>query len=101
MQVALVMIEVVVLARARGRRAGQGRQRRRAALATSTPSWSWFNPCKLGSFSMFMQGMLLMVFIYWGWDTTISINEETDEPGRIPGIAGVSRPSCCSGPICW
>ena len=30
-----------------------------------------------------------MVFIYWGWDTTTSINEETDEPGRIPGIAGV------------
>ena len=33
--------------------------------------------------------MLLMVFIYWGWDTTTSINEETSEPGRIPGIAGV------------
>ena len=28
-----------------------------------------------------MQGMLLMVFIYWGWDTTTSINEETEEPG--------------------
>ena len=36
-----------------------------------------------------MQGMLLMVFIYWGWDTTTSINEETEDPGRIPGIAGV------------
>jgi amino acid transporter len=36
-----------------------------------------------------MQGMLLMVFIYWGWDTTTSVNEETKDPGRIPGIAGV------------
>jgi amino acid transporter len=53
------------------------------------PSWNWFNPLKLGSFDTFMQGMLLMVFIYWGWDTTTSINEETDEPGRIPGSAGV------------
>jgi amino acid transporter len=54
-----------------------------------TPSWSWFDPAKLLSFNAFMQGMLLMVFIYWGWDTTTSINEETDEPGRIPGTAGV------------
>lgn len=53
------------------------------------PTWSWFNPLKFGSFDSFMQGMLLMVFIYWGWDTTTSINEETDEPGRIPGSAGV------------
>ncbi len=54
-----------------------------------TPSWSWFDPTKLASFSVFMQGLLLMVFIYWGWDTTTSINEETEEPGRIPGTAGV------------
>jgi hypothetical protein len=36
-----------------------------------------------------MAGMLLMVFIYWGWDTTTSINEETADPHRIPGLAGV------------
>ncbi len=52
-------------------------------------SWNWFNPGHITSFSTFMQGMLLMVFIYWGWDTTTSINEETEDPGRIPGIAGV------------
>jgi amino acid transporter len=54
-----------------------------------TPSLSWFDPTRFPSFSTFMQGMLLMVFIYWGWDTTTSINEETEEPGRIPGTAGV------------
>src|ERR1700761_7044504 len=53
------------------------------------PSWNWFNPLKFGSLDSFMQGLLLMVFIYWGWDTTTSINEETDDPGRIPGSAGV------------
>ena len=53
------------------------------------PSWNWLNPGGFPSFSSFAQGMLFMVFIYWGWDTTTSINEETDEPGRIPGIAGV------------
>ena len=54
-----------------------------------TPSWSWFDPSKLASFNTFMVGMLLMVFIYWGWDTTTSINEESEDPSRIPGNAGV------------
>ncbi len=54
-----------------------------------TPSWSWFNPTQIGSFSTFMQGMLLMIFIYWGWDTTTSVNEESEDPSRIPGTAGV------------
>ena len=53
------------------------------------PSLSWFSPGGFASFGKFAQAMLLMVFIYWGWDTTTSINEETSEPGRIPGIAGV------------
>jgi len=59
-----------------------------APVGHLAPSWSWFDPSKL-SFNNFMVGMLLMVFIYWGWDTTTSINEETDEPNRIPGTAGV------------
>jgi amino acid transporter len=54
-----------------------------------TPSLSWFDPTKIPSFSSFMATMLLMVFIYWGWDTTTSVNEESEEPARIPGNAGV------------
>jgi amino acid transporter len=54
-----------------------------------TPSWSWFNPADIPSLSTFMQAMLLMVFVYWGWDTTTSVNEETEDPSRIPGNAGV------------
>jgi len=30
-----------------------------------------------------------MVFIYWGWDTTVSLNEETEDPRGAPGTAGV------------
>jgi len=52
-------------------------------------SWSWLNPAHFASPSVFMAGMLLMVFIYWGWDTTVSVNEETADPDRIPGTAGV------------
>ena len=40
------------------------------------PQWSWFNPFG-GSFSAFVAGLTLMLFIYWGWDTSVSVNEET------------------------
>jgi amino acid transporter len=52
-------------------------------------SWSWLNPAHFSSPSVFMAGMLLMVFVYWGWDTTVSVNEETADSDRIPGTAGV------------
>ncbi len=52
-------------------------------------AWSWFDPFHLHSVSAFIAGMLLMVFVYWGWDTTVSVNEETKDSRRIPGNAGV------------
>ncbi|MDQ6842299.1 MAG: hypothetical protein M3025_07760, partial [Actinomycetota bacterium] len=55
------------------------------------PRTGWFAGgfATIASFSSFMATMLLMVFIYWGWDTTTSVNEESEEPARIPGNAGV------------
>ncbi len=29
-----------------------------------------------------------MVFIYWGWDTAVSVNEETKDKNRTPGLGG-------------
>ncbi|HEY1733792.1 MAG TPA: APC family permease, partial [Acidimicrobiales bacterium] len=52
-------------------------------------SWTWFNPFKVASFSNFVNGVLLMLFIYWGWDTTVSVNEETKDPSKTPGRAAV------------
>jgi amino acid transporter len=60
-----------------------------APLGHATPSWSWLNPARFATPSTFMAGMLLMVFIYWGWDTAVSTNEETKDPDRIPGMASV------------
>lgn len=88
LQVALVTVEVImllVLAAVALIKLYSGN----APAGHIDPSWSWFSPAKISSFGVFMQGMLLMVFIYWGWDTTVSVNEETKEPGRIPGTAGV------------
>ncbi len=54
-----------------------------------TPAWSWFNPLSVPSASAFINGVLLMLFIYWGWDTTVSVNEETADPATVPGRAAV------------
>lgn len=53
------------------------------------PSLSWFNPFAIGSFSALSAGVLLAVFIYWGWDTAVSVNEETRDRDRTPGRAAV------------
>jgi amino acid transporter len=53
-----------------------------------TPSWSWLNPFGI-SFNAFASGLILMVFIYWGWDTALSVNEETKDPAKTPGRAAI------------
>jgi amino acid transporter len=54
-----------------------------------TPSLSWFNPFHDFTFSGFMVGFTLMLFIYWGWDTAVSVNEETKDSQTTPGRAAV------------
>jgi amino acid transporter len=54
-----------------------------------TPHWSWLNPFDVPSFSAFASGVILMVFIYWGWDTAVAVNEETKDKNRIPGLAAI------------
>ena len=53
------------------------------------PSLSWFNPLDIPTFSTFIAGLILMVFIYWGWDTAVAVNEETAEPHHTPGRAAI------------
>jgi amino acid transporter len=55
-----------------------------------TPSWTWFNPFDVPGPESFMVGVTLMLFIYWGWDTAVSVNEETKERDKIPGRAAVT-----------
>ena len=54
-----------------------------------TPSIDWLNPFKISSFSAFASGIILMVFIYWGWDTAVAVNEETKDKTRTPGLAAI------------
>ncbi len=59
-----------------------------APSASIHPSLSWFNPFSLSP-SEISAGMLLAVFIYWGWDTTATVNEETEDSSEAPGKATV------------
>src|SRR6266851_886276 len=52
------------------------------------PSLSWLSPSHL-TLSALVSGLILMLFIYWGWDTALSVNEETANKSRTPGRAGI------------
>ena len=50
----------------------------------------WFNP--VGAFAdsgAVVHGALLALFIYWGWDTCLAVNEETENPATTPGRGAV------------
>jgi amino acid transporter len=52
-------------------------------------SADWFNPFSIHGFSNFTEAILLAVFIYWGWDSGVTVNEETENPGTAPGRAAI------------
>src|SRR5271157_4752716 len=52
------------------------------------PSLSWINPFAM-SFGDLVVALLLAVFIYWGWDSGVAVNEESEDPAEGPGKAAV------------
>ncbi|HEY2719441.1 MAG TPA: APC family permease [Solirubrobacteraceae bacterium] len=52
------------------------------------PALSWFNPFAM-NFSDLVVALLLAVFIYWGWDSGVAVNEESEDPAEGPGKAAV------------
>lgn len=48
---------------------------------------SWFNPFAVSDFSALAAGLSLSIFIFWGWDVTLTMNEETKGSERTPGRA--------------
>jgi amino acid transporter len=51
-------------------------------------SASWFNPFAI-SFGALADGVLLGIFIYWGWDSGVAVNEESEASAEGPGRAAV------------
>ena len=56
-----------------------------ATETAEVPSWTWVNPVGDLDLTSATQALLLGVFLYWGWDTAMSVNEETHAPSRTPG----------------
>lgn len=88
LQYALLGVEIVVLSIfsvvAIAKSYGSG-----APAGSIHPGLSWFNPFEINTLSGFTEGILLAIFIYWGWDTAVSINEETADAERTPGRAAI------------
>jgi amino acid transporter len=51
-------------------------------------SASWFNPFAISGTAL-ADGVLLGMFIYWGWDSGVSVNEESEDSAEGPGKAAV------------
>ncbi|OFK91790.1 amino acid transporter [Corynebacterium sp. HMSC068H04] len=49
--------------------------------------FSWFNPFEIKDFSVVAAGISLSIFMFWGWDVTLTMNEETKNPEKTPGRA--------------
>lgn len=50
---------------------------------------SWFNPAAVGDLSLVVAGLSLSIFMFWGWDTVITMNEEAKDPNKTPGRAAM------------
>jgi amino acid transporter len=48
----------------------------------------WFNPFSVG-FGPLVLGLLLGVFLFWGWDSGVSVNEETENADSAPGRGAI------------
>lgn len=53
------------------------------------PALDWFWPAGLDFATVIAPTILVAIFIYWGWDTAVACNEESDDPGTTPGRAAV------------
>src|SRR6478609_7063188 len=51
-------------------------------------SWDWFDVTKIETFGQIAAGISLSIFVYWGWDVCLTVNEETANGKKTAGLAG-------------
>jgi amino acid transporter len=51
-------------------------------------SWDWFSPAGL-TLSAFIAGLSGSIFAFWGWDTCLTVNEESKSSDKTPGRAAL------------
>lgn len=52
-------------------------------------SLEWFNPFAISSFNAFLQGFLVALFIFWGFDASLAMSEETEGSAEQAGQSGI------------
>lgn len=52
-------------------------------------SLTWFNPFGGLPVAAFVAGVTGSIFAFWGWDTTLTLGEESKDPKKTPGRAGL------------
>src|SRR5215510_1879547 len=60
-----------------------------AGTQALTPQLDWFSPFAVSGIGALTSGLLVAVFIYWGWDSLVCVNEETEDAETTPGKAAV------------
>ena len=59
-----------------------------AGAGAIEPRADWFNPFSM-PFHDLVVALLLGIFIYWGWDSGVAVNEESEDSNEGPGRAAV------------
>ena len=87
-QVFLLSAELLILGGVLDRRARQDVPRRRAARVDPRRAGrgSTRSTCRS---TRSILGVLLGIFIYWGWDSGVAVNEESRDSAEGPGKAAV------------
>jgi amino acid transporter len=49
----------------------------------------WFNPFTGLALGAFVIGVTGSIFAFWGWDTCLTLGEESKDPTKVPGRAGL------------
>jgi amino acid transporter len=80
--IALVIFAVVALAKVYGLLGP-------APVGSVQPSIEWINPFLIPDSSALAGGLLVAIFIYWGWDSTVTVNEESEDSTEGPGKAAL------------
>lgn len=53
------------------------------------PATEWFLPTGISGAHGMASGVLVAIFAYWGWDTSVCLNEEAKHRSKVPGLAAV------------
>ncbi len=77
---ALLLFAIVAIVRVLG---GDG------AEGSVDPAISWLWPWEVDTFDALVLGLLTGVFIYWGWESAVNLNEESEDSDSAPGLAAV------------